>query len=282
MTTVKTQSISGNTKQSTRKLIESITITRMVDESPDTSWLGEYANSPNSEYSIDRAHSLECPINTGETPLDTKQRNTSHVDGNTCECADSGCKVHQGHNTCNNPANTILYRVDMTDESGTLMCSDCADDATISGLFTESDDDALDEPQCDCGERRDMERNQYRYFNPSFNYVDKSGTALPGNTPDDVRKNMRQDYERMESLNAGQWCFIGIAVEASISVPVGQSRIASTVNASLWGIESDSGDAYFKETEDELLGEVCSQLTALGFSKRAIAAAMKNVEHVNE
>ena len=42
------------------KRIHKVTIKRMIDESPDTSWLGEYGNSAESDYSIDRAHSRDC------------------------------------------------------------------------------------------------------------------------------------------------------------------------------------------------------------------------------
>lgn len=42
------------------KRILSVTIKRMIDESPDTSYLGEYSNRSTSEFSIDRAHSEDC------------------------------------------------------------------------------------------------------------------------------------------------------------------------------------------------------------------------------
>src|SRR6266853_1539084 len=65
--------------------------------------------------------------------------------------------------------------------------------------------------ECDCGERGDMERGQYRYFNgPVENYK--------GESPADIRKYIRQDYDRMESLNRGNWCFIGIRAEAEIGI----------------------------------------------------------------
>src|SRR5260370_9410628 len=46
-----------------RKRILSVTIRRMVDDSPDTSWLGEYSSKCTSEFSIDRAHAEDCPVN---------------------------------------------------------------------------------------------------------------------------------------------------------------------------------------------------------------------------
>lgn len=54
----------------------------------------------------------------------------------SCECADPQCPLHIGNSSCPNRANTILYRVDMQDETGTDMCNSCAEDAYHSGLFT--------------------------------------------------------------------------------------------------------------------------------------------------
>jgi len=47
----------------------------------------------------------------------------------------------------------------------------------------------------------------------------------------------------------------------------------------LWGIESDSDASYLKEIEAEELSELRKQLYAMGFSKRAIATAVKNATH---
>src|SRR4029077_584865 len=41
---------------------------------------------------------------------------------------------------------------------------------------------------CECREQGDWSGHEYQFFNPSFNYVDKQGKALPGNTPEEVRK----------------------------------------------------------------------------------------------
>lgn len=58
-----------------------------------------------------------------------------------CECFDTHCHGPAGR--CSGAGVTILYRVDMMDETGVLFCEACADDAVQSGLFTDSigDDD---------------------------------------------------------------------------------------------------------------------------------------------
>lgn len=51
----------------------------------------------------------------------------------TCECSDPGCPCAvSGHSG----DITTLYRVDMEDRTGTLMCETCGDDAFESGVFT--------------------------------------------------------------------------------------------------------------------------------------------------
>lgn len=37
-----------------------------MDDSPDTSWLGEYSDRASSEFSIDRYHDFDCAINTSK------------------------------------------------------------------------------------------------------------------------------------------------------------------------------------------------------------------------
>ena len=59
MSTTKTKSQNA----SARKRILSVTIRRMIDDSPDASYLGEYGNRPKTEYAIDRAHSEDCTAN---------------------------------------------------------------------------------------------------------------------------------------------------------------------------------------------------------------------------
>lgn len=51
----------------------------------------------------------------------------------TCECSDPRCPACAGR--CRERADTILYRIDMRDITGTAMCEPCAEDALDSGLF---------------------------------------------------------------------------------------------------------------------------------------------------
>lgn len=242
-----------------KKRILSVTIKRMVDDSPDTSWLGEYSNTPTSEFSIDRAHSEDCTsieANHREA-VDKLERAITYLNGVRCE---------------------YMYKHYDLD---TVSDFESAVDTLI-----EAQDSLM---ECDCGEHGDMNRGEYRYFNPSFNYVDKDGHASDGNTPEEVRKYVRQDYERMEDLNNRQWCFIGITAQADVILTRWQGtskdnvrpvEIEETVDSrnALYGIESDCDKLHMAELEKEQLDSLKSELSALGFSKRAIATAFKNVK----
>lgn len=58
-----------------------------------------------------------------------------------CECSDPGCPKHPQVSECaaadGKKSVMTLYRIDMEDRTGTDMCSECASDATDSGLFTD-------------------------------------------------------------------------------------------------------------------------------------------------
>lgn len=110
----------------------------------------------------------------------------------------------------------------------------------------------------------DMGRNEYRYFNPGIN-------PLEGKTQSERKelyKYALQDYERMESLNKGNWWFIGIKAEATIII----NNVIQTISSGgLWGIESGSDRDYIKDIEKEELNNLVEQLKELGFSESEIA-----------
>jgi len=139
---------------------------------------------------------------------------------------------------------------------------------------------------CDCGEHGDAGRNEYRYFNPNWqNYI---------GTEENIRKYTRQDYERMESLNRGDWCYIGIRAQAQVVVSepancltrrnlsVASGIVQTITSAGLWGVESDSDREYLELVEEEELADLKSELKSLGFSSRAISTAFKNIERKGE
>ena len=150
----------------------------------------------------------------------------------------------------------------------TLLWYTSGNEQILQRLLWSAGGDIRDNRGCTCGESGDVGRNEYRYFNPNWeNYK--------GLEDSEIRKYCQQDYKRMESLNRGNWCFIGVSADAEIVLGDTCQTITS---GGLWGIESDSGADYFAEVEQEQLAELRGQLHVIGFSKRAIASAFKNVE----
>jgi len=221
------------------KRISKVTVKRMVDTDPDTSYLGEYSNDAETEYAIDRKHSQDC----------------QNLEENHRQAVDQLERVI-----------AYLETVRQAGEPPENVYWSAADES--QDVLIELQDELQ---ECDCN-GGDMERNKYRYFNGNVeNYT--------GNTPEDIRKYVRQDYERMERLNRGDWCYIGIRAEAKIMIDNVCQKITS---GGLWGVESDSSREYFAEIEAEELYELRKQLTAAGFSKRAIATACKNIERMDD
>jgi hypothetical protein len=215
------------------KRILSIEIKRLDDDSPDTSWLGAYASRPNGDYSIDRKHSLDCPINNPQESevSDQLQRVLSYLYKRSSEVG-------------NDSENPYYWGF-----------------ADAQDIIGEAQDTVN---ACTCEESGDWSHSEYQYFNTSGNY---QGEPLA-----DIVQYTKADYERMESLNAGNWGFIGIQAHAEIVIGNVCQKITS---GGLWGIESDSDESYFREVESENLVELRGILHDMGFSKRAIAQSVK-------
>jgi hypothetical protein len=226
------------------KRISKVTIKRMTDNDPDTSYLGHYSDRAETDYAIDRKHSLDCQINNVPNEgLETLSRVMHYLTAVTYEpCPFSEDGIWQD-------------------------VSDAQD------LLIEKQDELQ---ECDCDERGDMGRGELRYFNGCVeNYK--------GETPEDIRKYVRQDYERMERLQRGDWCYMGVRAEAEILLPSGDASIVQEITSGgLWGVESDSDKSYLAEIETEELSSLREQLRAVGFGTRAITTAFKTLTHVNE
>jgi hypothetical protein len=272
------------------KRISKVTIKRMTDPDPDTSYLGQYSDRAKTDYAIDRRHSLDCPINSG-----TEGKLVYYSSGNgliqlqmTMEQAESAS--HSGD--CEEDTRELskvpaiaeqLARIDPSvlsselKECGAWDSEELADHhQNLQRIVWVAACDLREGDGCDCGERGDMERGELRYFNANVE-------NFKGETPEQIRQYVRRDYERMERMNRGDWCYIGIRAEAEILIPSGDASLVQEITSGgLWGVESDSDEAYFAEVEGEELADLRSQLSAIGFSRRAISRAIENATRENE
>jgi hypothetical protein len=83
----------------------------------------------------------------------------------------------------------------------------------------------------------------------------------------------------MESLNNGQWSYIGISAQAEVLTNTDKlSTVQRITSGGLYGIESDSDRVYLESVEKEELESLKAELSAIGFSSRAISKAFQSIE----
>ena len=92
---------------------------------------------------------------------------------------------------------------------------------------------------------RSGENRVYEWFNP-------------GSDPEYAE----QDYKRIMELENGHFSFIGIHAEATVSYSTGgdNRRLEWFTSSGLWGIESDSDQAYLEEIENEEISNLKNHL----------------------
>jgi hypothetical protein len=238
------------------KRILAVRIIRECDTDRDTSYLGDYSNRATSEFSIDRAHSEDCDSVRPE--IQSAKQTLEHV-----------------QQTIGDLHSAVLaqYNGTLANESLDLERAELDAAYDLVGELIETID------ECDCSKAGRHDSREYRYFNPSDNYK-----GLPA---EDQRKYVRQDYDRMESLNAGNWNYIGIRAEAEYGIHApglekgGHYILQTITSGGLWGTESDSEESYLKSIEQEELSTLRTELKAIGFSTRAISTAFKSIGEVS-
>ena len=249
-------------KTKNSKRILSVKILSMTDDSPDTSYLGEYSDHRTSEFSIDRAHAEDCASIKPDSHaiVEKLERVISYLDG-----------IRTSSEVANDPDNTEWESLDEAID-------------ILIGL----QDDVI---ECDCSQNGYFDPRGYHVSGHEFRYFNGPVENYEGETPEDIRKYVRQDFERMESYNAGDWSYIGIRAEAEVCIERDiESNIHREINSlgpiqritsgGLWGIESDSDREHLAGIGNEELDELKTQLKALGFSSRAISQAFKSVKEV--
>jgi len=103
-----------------------------------------------------------------------------------------------------------------------------------------------------------LERGEYRYFNPTL-------TGEQTGNPD----SPREDYQRMEAYERGEWCVWGIRASVTVKIPIGGTSAGGHIrhvveSPGLWGIESDSDESCFDEVFGEESDTLARMLRELG------------------
>lgn len=113
---------------------------------------------------------------------------------------------------------------------------------------------------------------EYRFFVP---YA--SGEA-PGTKA--WRTYAKQDFDRMERLCNGEWCYLYIRAHADVCF-TGSDVVQTLTSGGLGGVESDSDDLYLAGVESEEKDALRDILAAAAFPQEDITEAFENVEVVD-
>ena len=141
-------------------------------------------------------------------------------------------------------------------------------DPDLSWIGEYSDHPGEDGKTIDRQEVGDWERGTYRYFIAAMS---ESDTGSEG--------SVKQDYARMQDYNRGDWCMMGVWVEAEVLLTGNATQ--KIRSGGLWGIESDSDESYFAEVTQEELASLRTELKAIGFTDKQITKAFTAVETVS-
>jgi len=101
---------------------------------------------------------------------------------------------------------------------------------------------------------------EYRFFKP-YAAGEKPGSVL-------YIRYGKQDLERMEGLERGDWYYVGIMAKARVQLT--GDLVQGLTSGGLWGIESDAGQDYHTEVEDNEIHALREELKAVGFTEEYI------------
>lgn len=90
------------------------------------------------------------------------------------------------------------------------------------------------------------------------------------------------DALKLERLSAGEWYYMGIIAKAVIQSGADIDTTQTLRSGGIWGIESFSDAPYIAEEEGTQLEELRRELEAFGFGKRQIDFAFQHVSHAKE
>jgi hypothetical protein len=149
------------------------------------------------------------------------------------------------------------------------------DESPDTSYLGEFSDRPETEYAIDQRERSGEDNCVLQFFNPA------SAVDCKDEPAEDIRRYAEQEYQRMMALERGDWQYIGITAVAEVaaSLDVGKTwKLDKLTSGGLWGIESDSDQAYLQEIIDEEKRELRAYLLEYGFTAEEIDARMGDPE----
>lgn len=89
-------------------------------------------------------------------------------------------------------------------------------------------------------------------------------SVIPDNDFDTSYLEQDGFEDRRAMFQRGEFEFVGVRAEIQLQIPYGHDFIIKTIESpGLWGVESDSGEAYLREVfqeECEVLADILAEL----------------------
>lgn len=81
---------------------------------------------------------------------------------------------------------------------------------------------------------------------------------------EDAAKYREQDRERLDAYDRGEWYMLGVCVEIRKQTTTKWANGGLEVGrASVWGIESDSGESHLAEVEKDMIAQAFAEVNLL-------------------
>jgi hypothetical protein len=95
----------------------------------------------------------------------------------------------------------------------------------------------------------------------------------------DLAKYFKHDKARYEAWLRDEWTYVGVCVDIRLNTASNWADGGPVVGrASVWGIESDSDQAYLKQTEDEITADAWLVVRRLRYALGQAARQMKGIK----
>ena len=79
-------------------------------------------------------------------------------------------------------------------------------------------------------------------------------------SPKDRQRYLAQDKARLDAYYKGDWHYVGVCCDISITTEMNWAVPTVIGRSSVWGVESDSGEDYFKELAENQIAEALADI----------------------
>mgnify|MGYP001558118327 FL=1 len=100
---------------------------------------------------------------------------------------------------------------------------------------------------------------------PDLSYLQQN---YKEDSPKDRQRYLAQDKARLDAYYRGDWHYVGVCCDIRIKTETNWTIPTVIGRSSVWGVESDSGEDYFKDLAEDQIAEAFADIERM---KKALA-----------